>query len=228
MDNAEVFQFAAVGQWSNALFILAWVAVLIFDAFYLMYAFRIIKKVKRGSRQRAEWKTARNTIVYLVFLMFIECLGRMIAGPPNSDEDRVKPDLDTRKSKGATIGLYLSIVLLWSGIVSFVTFTEQPLRLAVSPESVTLLYRLPWRDRSIPINRITGVNLVRYQDTRNLNTRLYYNLLIFHDGKETCIPGGSQDPYESQMKSAYGAILTQLRYKQNPTPVAKATASSST
>lgn len=112
--------------------------------------------------------------------------------------------------------------------MSFITFTENPLQLAVSPKCVTLIYRLPWRDRSIPVDRITGINLVRYQDTRGFNTRLYYNLLIFHDGKEIRIPGGTQDPYESQMKSAYGAILTQLHLKQSSLPAAKATASSST
>jgi len=227
MDNAEVFQFAAVGRWSNSLFILAWIAVLIFDAYFLHYTLRIIREVKRASHQRDERKTARDTTIMIV----LELLGRMIVGPripgPAID-DRDRLDLNPKKKKGGTIAISLAAVILWSGIVSFVTFTEQPLRLVVSPKGVTLMYRLPWRDRSIPMSRITGVNLVRYEDTRNFNTRLYYNLLIFHDGKEIRIPGGTQDPYESQMKSAYGAILTQLRYKQNPLPAAKATASSST
>jgi hypothetical protein len=222
MENAQIFQLAAGARWSNTIFILVWAAVLIFDVYFVRYTLRLIREVKGSSRQREEWKAARDTI----FMMFLGLLDRAITGPPIDNSRRSMPDLNPKSRKGGTIAISLVAVVMCSAIVSFVTFTESPLQLAVSSKSVTLIYRLPWRDRTIPLDRITRVDLAQSQDKRD-STRVYYDLLIFRDGKEISISGGTKDPYESQLKSAYGAILTQLRFKQKSVPVAKSTASSS-
>jgi len=227
MDNAEIFQLAAGGRWSYAIFILVWAAVLIFDFYSLRYVLRLISEVKRDSHQRAEWKAARDTTLMMFVGIILGTLDRAISGPPIDHSDRFTLDVNPKNRKGGTIAICLTAVIVCSAIISLFTFTEDPLRLVVSPKCVTLIYRLPWRDRTIPLDRITRVDLAQSQDKRD-STRVYYDLLIFHDGKQICISGGTQDPYESQMKSAYGAILTQLHLRQNPLPVARATASSST
>jgi len=164
MDNVEIFQFAASGGWSNTLLILVWAVVLILDVYLLRYTLRLMREVKRDSHQREEWKAARDTSLMMLLGIFLEALDRAISGPPIDHSDRVTLDPNPKNRKGGAIAISLFSVVMCSAIISLFTFTEGPLRLAVSSKGVTLMYRLPWRDRSIQMNRITGVNLVRYED----------------------------------------------------------------
>ena len=184
------------------------------DAFCIRYVVRTTKELRRKTDQRAEWKSAAHAALEIAQTIFFAVLAGLSGGGYGASTGVATSGAsNTKESKGSMVAVCLSAAVAFSGILSAITFDEQPLQLTVSPQRVTLLYRLPWRNRSIPINRIARVDLVQYKDWDDSRS-FHYNLLIYHDGKSIRILGNSAEWYSGQMKAAYDIIQAQLRSRK--------------
>lgn len=212
MENATVFQFAASGRRSNIEFNLIGAVFLVVIVFCLWYVVRAVKELRRDADHRAEWKSAAGTIVEIATSVFFAVLAGLSGGGYGASTGiATGAASDAKKTKGSNVAICLLAAIVFSVVLVSTTFYEQPLQVAVSPQRVSLLYRLPWRNRSIPIGRITRVDLVRYEDRSDHS--YYYNLLIYHDGKALRIICDTPDWYEAQLKAAYEAIEGQLKLR---------------
>jgi len=116
---------------------------------------------------------------------------------------------NTKSSPQQWLAISLLSFPLFTFLIIKAGYFEQPLWLAVSPQQVTLQYRLPWRDKSIPMSAITDARLVHHTYRENFRTGHFYILTIDHDGQSTNIWCNQRPFYESQFQAAYDEIERQ-------------------
>ena len=210
MRDAQVFQFTSVGRASNVLFCAEAAFFLAMVAWCLRIFIRAFREVRREKTGKGEWRSAAGMVVTAIGVVVMAVLAGLGGGAGSSGlsegiatghASHVKPNT------GRMLGISILGIVVLSLFLAFGIFREQPLQLAVSPQQLTLKYRLPWRNRSIPISEISRVKLVEYH-TRGV----YYNIIIDWGPNSIRILGdnATTDYYKAQMKSAYDAINAEV------------------
>ncbi|MGD0388245.1 MAG: hypothetical protein ABSC42_04740 [Tepidisphaeraceae bacterium] len=116
-------------------------------------------------------------------------------------------------------GRWLAISILAAPAFACVFVTsllrEGPLGLAISSDQIELIYRLPWRDKSIRMSDVTDVHLDRHDFMDRAFHNYFYILEICHDGELTVVHCNHRSWYEGQLKAAYSAIQTSLKARES-------------
>jgi hypothetical protein len=119
-----------------------------------------------------------------------------------------------RRSERSWIAISLLAVPTLVTVLIVTVLFEPPLQISVSLHQITLLYRLPWRNTSIDVASITGVQLDRHEYfTQGIFHRHFYTLDISHRGIETVVHCGQSPWHEEQLQVAYENIRSQIGQK---------------
>lgn len=208
----EIFQLNPGGRGYTIFMICGSAFFLAIIIAMLWYSVRVVKELSHDPNRRAGWKAAGGSIFTMVFVIFIAVLAGLGGNQGASEGFVTGYSANAKTSRTNMLGICIfGIIVLGALLISTVYF-EEPLQLAVSPQQIDFRYRLPWRNWSIPVSKISRVELIRYRDRRN-HDRPYYNLVIYYDGTNTRIKGTDMiaDRYTEQMKAAYDAIEKQVQ-----------------
>lgn len=214
MSGTETFEINPGGRGSNIFLICGSAFFLIIVVACLWYAVRVIKELNRDPNRRAGWKAAEGSIFTMVWVVFLAVLAGLGGNQGTSEGIVTGYSANAKTSKTNMLGICIFGAILLSAAVLTSTLFEPPLQLTVSPQQVAFQYRLSWRSWSIPVAKISRVQLILYHDRRNRN-RPYYNLIIYYDGTNIRLKGTDmiEDRYTEQMKAAYDAIDRQVRLR---------------
>jgi hypothetical protein len=221
MGSVQLYELQWNGTVSNiataaaVLFLIGWIA------FCLRKFIQSVRAIRGRPDSRRQWGKAAGFLLLWIPLMLLTAL----AGAAASGSGDTASAAEAAGSKGALDGfgmnaqpspwLWLAISVFTIPLLSWLTvstgYFEPPLRLRVSPTRIELLYRLPWRDWSIPMANVTDVHLLRrdYYDPSMGHTH-FYTLTLDHDGRATRIQSSQWPWYEQQIQAAYAAIKGDL------------------
>jgi len=207
MNSAQVFELAPSGRADNIFTICGCGLVFIFLVGIVWYARRLALQLRQDSEQR-EGRKVLGSLFQLVQVIFFAVLAGLGSGGGGASGSVVTGYTSrVKQTRAHMLGVCILGIIVFSVLLLQWTVFEPPLQLAVSPQQVTFQYRLSWRNWSVPVGKISRVDLIRYRDRHNRN-RLYYNLVVYYDSTHIRIKGtpDTEDRYIEQMKAAYDAI----------------------
>lgn len=212
MGDTRIYQLDWSGRGSNILTAIICAFFILVILWCSRNLFCALRELRKSPKPKAKWGIVATTILSAIGVIFWAVLAGVGGGAGSSGlSSGINSGYaaNLKPSTARTLGISILAIIVLGAFVISATFFEQPLQLAVSPRQVELLYRLPWRDRTIPIEEIVSVDLLRYHDRRHNSD--YYNLIIRHDRETTRILGPTAPSYNAQMKDAYEVIQARLR-----------------
>jgi hypothetical protein len=224
----HVYQVDWTGTGSNVLC----VACSLFFGAFIIYFLRVIVRnihgLRRDPTEKSIWAGAAKTLLSLLSVIGIAVAGGVAAqsgGPGSGAMGAGTKGFAQGYSSRVKLGnkSMLAVSLLGFPLLIFVliqtVLLEAPLEVAVSPTQVGLLYRLPWRDRWMPISSITDVDLKRHDYFENGITHSHFYLMTINSsGSRTKIWANQRPWYEDQIQKAYKEIETCRATPGNPPP----------
>jgi hypothetical protein len=219
--TTRIYEIDWSGTGSNIFFIACCIFFAAGAALFLRIIVRNVRIVAHDNNSRTTWAGAGSMLIALISLVLFAVIGgvgancggaasgALGAGTGGFAQGYVRNVKSTSRTWLA-VSLFgfpvLVTILISSGLF------EQPLKLAVSANQVTMIYRLSWRDKSIPLKSITSVNLQRrnYLENGTMASH-FYKLIIDQDGTFTRIGCNQRPWYEDQMKAAYEEIEANLQ-----------------
>lgn len=220
MTTPRIYEIDWAGKGSNIFFFACCLFFTFFIVLFLRTIIHNLKMVSRDRNERSIWASAGSLLLSLSSLILIAVIGGVAAryggsgsgalgagteGAVQGYARSIKPNARSWLAVSLLGFPLLTSFLIWS--VSF----EQPLKLSISANQVVLLYRLPWRDKSILFTTISDVILQRhdYLEHGTMHSH-FYTITIVHSGKATCIWCNRRPWYEDQLKAAYQGIRSNL------------------
>lgn len=185
----------------------------------IFFALRVIVRTAASSLKEPGKRTFWRSAGFIIFtwlsvvLLAAESTAASGSGSANAALQRGIVDGYSRTAKPSD-SRKLAISILYILLLPYVFYStilrEDPLKISVAPNEVALLYRLPWRDRSIRLTDVTNVRLERHNTREPGGPDYFYIFVIEHDGIKTDIHCNHRTWYEGQLVAAYEAIKSQL------------------